>query len=57
MAATSYGMLCALATVLAAMVLAAVLRVAGATRSPVSSRIAADVPCEDAAAGAGVGSR
>ena len=57
-ASTSYGMLCALATVLAAMVLAAVVRALhGATRSPVSSRIAADVPCEDAAAGAGVGTR
>jgi MFS family permease len=57
-AATSYGMLCALATVLAAGVLAAVVRARhGATRSPVSRRIAADVPCRDAAAGAGVGAR
>jgi MFS family permease len=57
-AATSYGVLCALATVLAAGVLAAVVRARhGATRSPVSRRIAADVPCRDAAAGAGVGAR
>jgi MFS family permease len=57
-AATSYGVLCALATVLAAGVLAAVVRARhGATRSPVSRRIAAEVPCRDAAAGAGVGAR
>jgi hypothetical protein len=49
---------CALATVLAAGVLAAVVRARhGATRSPVSRWIAADVPCRDAAAGAGVGAR
>ena len=55
MAATSYGVLNAMAATLAAIVLAAVLRVGrAATRSPVSSRIAPAVPCGDAAAGAGV---
>ena len=55
MAATSYGVLNALAASLAAIVLVAVLRVGrAATRPPVSSRIASVVPCGDAAAGAGV---
>ncbi len=55
MASTSYGVLNGLAASLAAIVLVAVLRVGrAATRPPVSSRIASAVPCEDAAAGAGV---
>ena len=55
MAATSYAVLNAVAASLAAIVLAAVLRVGrAATRSPVSSRIAPAVRCGDAAAGAGV---
>ena len=55
MASTSYGVLNALAALLAATVLVAVLRVGrAATRPPVSSRIASAVPCGDAAAGAGV---
>ena len=58
MAATSYGVLNALAALLVVVVLVAVLRVGrAATRSPVSSRIAPAVPCGDAAAGAGVGPR
>ena len=55
MAATSYGVLNALAASHAAIVLAAVLRVdRAATRPPVSSRIATAVPCGDAVAGAGI---
>jgi MFS family permease len=52
-AGTSYGMLCILATALAAIVLPAVVRAwHRATRSPDTSRIAADLPCREAAAGA-----
>ena len=57
-AATSYGMLGALAAGLATFVLAAVLRARrGATRSLASSRITSDLPRGDAAGGAGVGTR
>ena len=61
-AATSYGVLNAMAAMLAAIVPAAIVLVAvlltgrAATRSPVSSRITSAVRCGDAAAGAGVGS-